>query len=434
MIIFRVLMLGTLIFVPVAVLGQEGGGLVAPVGSGTGGGLTGTGLEGAVDAETYVLGPGDSLLVSLTGVASYVYPTVITPEGKLFLMMPVSDLEITPSAAVPVFDAQPVARVHVSGMSIAEAQEKTNETASKYFRNTEIILTLMAFRKLRVSVVGDVFRAGVFTATPVTRVSEVVNWAQLQGTASRAHIELVRGDSVCKGVNLYDFELTGDPSSNPYLRDGDIIRVPSMKKRVTVRGAVYGSGVYALRVSALTAEQTRTSEGTYELEEGDRVTDLVRKAGGIAPWADLENSYIERYAGPGSPARKIRLDLKNVLTRGEESADLLLDDGDILVIPTLEDVVYVEGAVTTPGAVQFQAGLGVMDYIGLAGGPTERASVGGVRIRTSEGQIMSAKENPEVKRGDTIEVPRVAVKWWEDYVLIGSAVTSVLIAWLSITD
>jgi polysaccharide export outer membrane protein len=328
---------------------------------------------------------------------------------------------------------RPVDQINVNGMSIEAAQTKTNEVASRYFRNTEVILTLMAFRKLRVSVVGDVLRPGVYTATPVTRVSEVLNMASLQGTASRANIEVVRGDSVASAVNLYDFELTGDPSGNPYVRDGDIVRVPAMKKRVTVRGAVYGSGVYTLRISALTAEQTRTSEGIYELEEGDKVSDIVRKAGGVAPWADLISSYVERFPAAGEKNAKFPVDLERVLVRGETAGDITLADGDILVIPSLEDVVYVEGAVTSPGAIQYAPGLGAMGYVGLAGGPTDRAAVGRTKIRRSTGELVPAKNDLEIRRGDTILVPEVTLKWWQDYVAIASAATSVLIAWLTLT-
>jgi protein involved in polysaccharide export with SLBB domain len=431
--LFRLVCIGFLLGVPLAVSCQEAGDVAAPPGSGADS-PSGADLKSIVDASAYVLGPGDSLLVSLTGVASYVYPTVVTPEGKLFLMMPVSDMNLTPSAAIPTYDAQPVARVQVSGMSIADAQAEANEVAAQYFRNTEIILTLLAFRKVRVSVVGDVLRPGIYTATSANRVSDVLVQAQLRGTASRSEIKVINMGAVRCSVNLYDFEMAGNYAANPYLRDGDVVRVPSMEKRVTVRGAVYGSGIYTLRVSELTAEQTRISEGIYELEDGDRVSDIIRKAGGVLPWANLETSYVERLSSGEDSARKIGIDLEQVLLYGDAGTDIEMSDGDILVIPTLEDVVYVEGAVTIPGAVPYQPGLDLMGYIGLAGGPTERASMGRIRVRTSGGRVVSAKENPEVKRGDTVEVPRVSIKWWEDYVLIGSAVTSVLIAWLSITQ
>ncbi|MFQ5905479.1 MAG: SLBB domain-containing protein [bacterium] len=399
----------------------------------SGEGEPGAGLEMPVDPETYVLGPLDGVYVSLKGRINYMYRTRITLEGELFLKTPVSPISIGASGTAGSPVDETLDQIQVSGLTLAEAEKKTNEAASRYFKGVQVFLNLANFRRCKVFVVGDVFRPGVFNANPVTRVSEVVNRAQLQGTASRAHIELIRGDTVHSIVNLYDFEITGDPSGNPYLRDGDIIRVPSMKKRVTVRGAVYGSGVYTLRISALTAEQTRISEGIYELEDGDKASDMVRKAGGLAPWADLKNSYVERQPGAVDGKRKISVDLEKVLIRGDASTDVLMEDGDILIIPSLEDVVYVEGAITAPGAIQYQPGLGFMGYIGQAGGPTDRAAMGQVRIKRPDGRTIAAKGNPEIRRGDTIVVPEVGLKWWQDYLAITTAVTSLVIAWLTIS-
>jgi len=395
--------------------------------------LGGTGLEMPVDAETYVLGPGDSLLVSVTGLANYIYPTAVTPEGKLLLMMPPVNMDLGAGTESQRLQYSPVAQIQVGGMTIADAQTRVNTVGSKYFKNAEILLTLMSFRRLRVSVVGDVLLPGVYTATSVSRVSDVLALAELRGTASRTSIELMTADTLRAKVNLYDFELTGDFAGNPYVKDGDVVRVPSMEKAVTVRGAVYGSGVYTLRVSELTAEQTRISEGIYELEDGDRVSDVIRKAGGVLPWANLAASCVERRQAAGTELEKIMVDLGEVLVEGDASADIPMSDGDILNVPSIEDVVYVEGAVTTPGAVQYTPGLRASAYIGMAGGPTDRASMTRIKVIRPDGGVIAARENPEVKRGDRVVVPEVALKWWQDYVTIGSAATSVLIAWLTLT-
>ena len=428
----RLLCVCALLMVAGHVSGQETGDLVAPVGGSSEGGEIGEGLESPVDPETYILGPGDGLFVSLTGSISHVYWASITLQGKLYLKTPVSEITIGAPSYVqgPVY--QTFERIQVSGMTLTNAEKKANEVASKYFKNVQVSLGLARFRRCKVFVVGDVFKPGVINATPVTRASEVLKRARLQGTASRAGIELLRGGDVHSIINLYSFELTGDPSANPFVMDGDIIMVPAMKKRVIVRGAVYGSGVYSLRISALTAEQTRTSEGIYELEPADKATDIVRKAGGVAPWADLRNSYVKRRTGAEGVAIKIGVDLEKVLVEGDTLADVPMEDGDILVVPSVEDVVYVEGAVNAPGAVRYQPELGALSYIGLAGGPTDRASMSRVKIRRSSGETVSVSSNPEIKRGDAIVVPEVTLRWWQDYLTIGTAVTSVVIAWLTI--
>jgi hypothetical protein len=43
-------------------------------------------------------------------------------------------------------------------------------------------------------------------------------------------------------------------------------------------------------------------------------------------------------------------------------------------------------------------------------------------------------ESPLLRRGDTIVVPEVALKWWQDYVTLVTAVSSVVISWLIITQ
>lgn len=434
---FRLLCVGALLMVTGFASAQELGEMVVPVGEvPEEGEVVETeleeGLESPVDPETYVLGPGDGLFIILTGSITDMYWASITLQGKLHLKTPVSGVTAGEASSLqrPVYKL--IDRIQVSGLTLAGAEKKANEVASKYFKDVQVSLGLARFRRCKVFVVGDVFRPGIFGASPVTRASQVLKRARLQGTASRANIGLIRADTLHSIINLYSFELTGDPSANPFLMDGDIIRVPSMKKRVTVRGAVYGSGVYSLRISALTAEQTRISEGIYELEPGDRVSDLVRKAGGVAPWASLKASYVERRAGAEGKAIKIGVDLEKVLVEGDTLADVLVEDGDILVIPSVEDVVYVEGAVNSPGAILYQPELGALSYIGLAGGPTDRASMGRVKVRRPNGDIISANGNPEIRRGDAVIVPEVTLRWWQDYLTIGTAVTSVVIAWLTI--
>ncbi|TET47905.1 hypothetical protein E3J62_00030 [candidate division TA06 bacterium] len=422
----RLLCVCALVLVPGFVLAQESGDLGVPAGEAE------TALESPVDPETYVLGPGDGLFISLTGSITDMYWGSVTLQGRLYLKTPVSRVTIGEASNLRIPVYKTIDRIQVSGMTLANAEKKANEVASKYFKDVQVSLGLARFRRCKVFVVGDVFKPGVVGATPVTRASEVLKRAELQGTASRASIELLRGGDVHSIINLYSFELTGDASANPFVMDGDIIMVPAMKKRVTVRGAVYGSGVYSLRISALTAEQTRTSEGIYELEAGDKATEIVRKAGGVAPWADLRNSYVKRRTGAESKAIKIGVDLEKVLVEGDTLADVLMEDGDILVIPSVEDVVYVEGAVNAPGAILYQPELGALSYIGLAGGPTDRASMGRVKVRRPNGDIISANGNPEIRRGDAVIVPEVTLRWWQDYLTIGTAVTSVVIAWLTI--
>jgi protein involved in polysaccharide export with SLBB domain len=423
-----------ILFLPCLLFGQEGGEFVSPLG---GRGLTQSqtiteGLERPIVSDDYVLHPGDSLMVIVSGRTHFSYITFVSPEGKLFLQIPAQmslGMEKSGQLNLPF---EIIGEITLNGLTIRESREYLQKEYSRYYKGVKVSLILVAFRRFKVFVVGEVFRPGIYTATPITRVSQLVNWAQLKGTASRGRIELQRQGKSVASVDLHRFEEGGDLLLNPFVNDGDIIHVPLMRASVTVSGAVYGSGVHELRISALTAEQTRVSEGIYELEEGEKVSDLIRKAGGLTPWADLSNAYIKRSNPDPSHRRKIDIELHHILSGEDLSKDIAMWNGDLLIIPSLEDKVYVEGAVNQPGAFIYQPTLTVKEYIGKAGGPTERGKLSGVKVKRVDGNVLNDEDVEEIKRGDTVIVPRISFKWWEDYVTVATAATSLIIAWLTI--
>jgi len=102
-------------------------------------------------------------------------------------------------------------------------------------------------------------------------------------------------------------------------------------------------------------------------------------------------------------------------------------DGDVLVIPSVNAIVYVQGQVTAPGAYSFQPNLKAMDYIGLAGGPLAEAHLGGAYV-VREKERISIRKDPIIIEGDRIYVPRLIFKFWQDYVEIGAVIASLLMS------
>lgn len=388
-------------------------------------GSTSQTLKPLISPEDYFLQFGDQVVVALSGGINFAYETMVTPEGKIFIQTP-TKIEETPFEVID--------EVMVSGLNLAQAKELLIESFSKYFKDVEVSITLIEVRTFSVFVGGAVVNPGVYEATPLMRTSQVLDTAQLKGNASRSRIQLLRdGESIV--VDIYEFHIGGNPQTNPYLRDRDVIFVPEMEAFVVVKGAVYGTGVHSIRVSELTAEQMRISEGTYELLAGERVSDILRKAGGTAPWADLRNAYLERLRSEAPGKTRINLNLGEILSESGTKANIPLRNGDILVVPSLEEKIYVTGAVNNPGAFDYQSTLSVTDYIGLAGGPTARANLKRVRILCTDGTQIGTPfgtHSPELRQGDTIIVPEVVLKWWQDYVTIVTAVSSVIISWLVI--
>ena len=141
---------------------------------------------------------------------------------------------------------------------------------------------------------------------------------------------------------------------------------------------------------------------------------------------------------PGAlSSTRLELDLRKLVSEKGSNQNVLLQDRDILVIPALEEKVYVNGGVYNPGAFDYQPNLTVMDYIGMAGGATTRGNLKRTLVLRADGSRTAAplgRPSPPLHRGDTILVPEVALKWWQDYVTLVTAVSSVVISWLVIRN
>ena len=366
------------------------------------------GIEGPIVSEQYVLMPGDKVMVTVMGGVTFTYDAAVTYEGRIPVSLP----------NVGIADA-----VSVSGLTIRVAEDTLTAAMLRYFKQVRVKLTLTGMRSVVVFLTGEVQNRGTYTASPVERVSQVISRAGgLSPLGSRAHIQLVRDGKVVALVNLESFETSGDLAANPFVQSGDVINVPAVEALVTVKGAVFGRGEYKLRSSTTTTEKERVSEGIYELQPGERVADIVARAGGVTPWADMSNAYVERLIVGGNGARKrMPVDLRRIIYEQDSTADLWLMNADIVVVPPINTLVYVEGEVQEPKAYPFSPNQRWSDYIGQAGGPTNYANMRVAYIQRA-GHKVATRDNPVVEPGDIVMVPRVSLKWWQDYVSILSAV------------
>ncbi|MBA7524126.1 hypothetical protein ES705_16263 [subsurface metagenome] len=136
--------------------------------------------------------------------------------------------------------------------------------------------------------------------------------------------------------------------------------------------------------------------------------------------------YIER------KKEKININLANVLVDEESEENIRMEDGDILVIPSVNAIVYVQGQIVNPGSFVFQPNLMASDYIGFAGGPLSDASMSTAYVQREKKRI-ALKDDPIIEQGDKIFVPRQTFKFWQDYLEIGAVIASLLISYLTLT-
>lgn len=383
------------------------------------------GVEGPIIPEEYTLMPGDRILVTVGGKVSYSYQSLVTYEGKITINMPLTPA--TPSysseteRSAMLFDI--VDAVSVAGLSLAAAQDTLTKAFRRYFKDATVKLTLIGLHRAIVFVAGAVLKPGAYNASPVERVSQAIARAGgISSLGSKSKISLIRGGVPYAIVDIGRFERDGDLQANPFVKTGDVIYVPPAEGFVTVKGAIYPRRENPQPTSDLRPEKEGLKGEIYELKPGERVLDIIQKTAGLTSWADLHNCYVERLVvGSSAQRKRIPVDLHRVLSARDSSQNIELVNGDILVVPPTNSLVYVEGEVEKPGPYSYLPNMRVGDYIGQAGGPTQNGNVrGAVVIR--KGKRISGKNNPTVEPGDIVRVPRYGLKWWQDYVDILSAV------------
>jgi protein involved in polysaccharide export with SLBB domain len=187
----------------------------------------------------------------------------------------------------------------------------------------------------------------------------------------------------------------------------DILVKEHKSKSVMLVGAINSSGMGG------------TGPGKYFLSGKTTVLEMITKASGPAADANLTRVRVRRQNG-----QSISLNLYKVLLQGDVSQDLIIDDGDIVFVPTLSkegNRVYVFGEVEQPGAYTFSGpDMNLLDAISEAGGPTIFASTANTKIARGDpvrpeiitadlGSLMTEgnfSQNIALVNGDMIYVPR----------------------------
>ncbi|MGH7326233.1 MAG: SLBB domain-containing protein [Candidatus Rokuibacteriota bacterium] len=224
-------------------------------------------------------------------------------------------------------------------------------------------------------------------------------------------------------------DLTAAPArpADVPLRPGDVLFVPPLtvlQDVVEVRGAFIGTH----DSSRTTTAGRPTIVQRFELARGDRVKDVVGRAGGAAAHADLRLAVVERIGAAG-PRQRIPVDLHRLLVEKDDAQNIALENGDVFSLPVAEDKVYVLGEVRAPGAVDFRPDLTPREYIALAGGPTVRARFARATVTLPNGRSYLMAEAPPLEAGAVVTVPEVSVRWYQDYIAIASAVASLITAY-----
>ena len=153
-----------------------------------------------------------------------------------------------------------------------------------------------------------------------------------------------------------------------------------------------------------TLVRKKTEEG--EIQQEDFLDELISQES----TTDESSKSLKKVAKKTSEYR-IGIDVSKILKHKHSKYDLLLNEGDMLLIPSEKQTVEIRGEVLAPSMVRFQKGQSLRQYIDQAGGFSNRAKKRSIYVLYANGSIKSTrtslffKNYPELAPGAIIIVP-----------------------------
>ena len=331
-------------------------------------------LAGPVPAD-YKLGPGDNLVLILTGDVELAYQLPVTREG--FILIP------------------QVGQVHVANLTLDQLRDVLYARLGRVYSGvrrganatTRFDVTVANVRANQVYVVGEVAQPGAYQVSSLGTVFTALYAAG--GVTERAKLRGVEVQRLGKRVatlDLYDYLLRGDTRADVRLETGDVIFVPIHASRVRVTGAVLRPAV-------------------YELKDGETLADVLAAAGGFRADAGRERLKVERVLPPDTrgPQTTARVTIDVPMT-GATPPRFALEDGDVVRVDALADAteqftVAITGMVQQPGIYPWRPGITLRELMVLARGPRtgadlREAEVAKLPADRSRGQLATTVRVP----------------------------------------
>jgi len=343
--------------------------------------------------DSYILGPGDAVQVELLDVPEYSGVFTIGPDGTLYL---------------PRLRA-----LYVEGLTVEELRYFLNQQFKTYVRNPDVYVRPVTFRPIRVYVGGEVRRPGYYYLTGQqaindTSVSGPTTSAPTFGGSSNLSSQIGNAISGSGGGDLASL-------ANSVLQNLSRSTSPGAAGAATLSGGSLGGNPLQLPT----------------------VFDAIRAGLGVTPFSNLSEVTVTRRQPLSAGGGKVRADLDflRLITQGDESQNIRLFDGDIVVVgksavEMREQVlqaaqtnlspdrieVFVSGRVKAPGTVVLPQGSSLNQALMAAGGlqllrgPVEfiRFTKEGKTDRRVFGYSASAAtgtyKNPVLMAGDIVRV------------------------------
>lgn len=235
---------------------------------------------------------------------------------------------------------------------------------------------------------GEVKRPNTYELLANEQLNTVIKYAGgLTASAYKDKIQIVRRaakESIILDVDLDSLQRINKDFA---LQNGDSIIIKSSINEIINKVSVAGAVNFP---------------GDYNFQKGEKVTELLRKAGGLRLESDLESAYLVR-TKPDQTKEYLRLNLRELLANPNSNQNILLQAQDQLTIYSQKDYIdnlsiEVLGAVRNEKKMSFVDGMTLGDALKNAGG----FSLGAENLRIEIARL--SYFSPDYQDGDDVRV------------------------------
>jgi protein involved in polysaccharide export with SLBB domain len=269
--------------------------------------------------DSYILGPGDELVIRIWGKLENTMYQRIGDDGNIFLG------KLGPA--------------QLNGLSLREARRVITKIFEKDYTNISLSITVGTLRSIPIFVLGNVDRPGAYN---VNSLATLIQALYISGgptkEGSLRKIELRRRNGSNKTIDLYDYILNGNNKQDPKLVANDVIYVPTIGDVVKIDGGI--------KIPAI-----------FEIKKTDNLHSLITTySGGLSGNSYFDNITLER------TIKGVR-QLKTISVDGSVKAlkSIALENGDSITIPFSNskqaNEIQVLGHVKSPGSFGISTGL-----------------------------------------------------------------------------
>ena len=264
--------------------------------------------------DSYILGPGDVVTVSIFGKSQADLQFTIKSDGFI------------EPANLP--------KIYLKGISLGQAREVVRRRLQNFyqFEKGQFALTLTTSRTLTIQITGAVAQPGSYTLSAYnTAFNALIAAGGPNKLGTIRNIQVINGGRT-KTLDVYEYLFNPSKQKDYYLQNNDIIYVPFIGDLIEIEGSVKQVGVYEMKAKETFTDLLKYSGG-YLNDALEGEIQLVRK--------NVDGSFVKEYTG-------------------DALSSLTFEDGDKVIVATQtsdrKDYVEVGGLVDYPGV------YGIKDY------------------------------------------------------------------------